>query len=121
MKRIIFLTIWVVFLAWSASAQQGVRTETASNKYKYHSSATTGDTLFTSASGEGFIVGLRIGIPVASDTIILLSGVDTVLQLVQPSSAPFVYNVDIQAHIDSCLVFIQKKTSGSILIYRTRY
>lgn len=132
MKRIISLMVFI-FLVSSVGLTQDARTETASNHYKYHNAATTGDTLTvlasTIASGSsikyyntaGFVVGIRIGYPVASDTIIIKSGVDTVYKLIQPASAPFIYNAEIQTHVDTSLIFVQKKNSHSTLIYRQRY
>lgn len=116
-----------------AYAQTAVRTETASNKYLYYNAATLGDTVLTTATSiaggsairnyntRGFVVGIKIGAPIASDTIILKNGVDTVYYLVQPASAPFVYGVDLNTGLDTSLVFIQKKNSRSTLIYRLRY
>jgi len=133
MKKIISLTVWLVFLAWSnLSAQEIVRTETPSNKYKYYYNATT-DTIFTLAatvaSGSstkyygvgGFLVGIMVGNPVASDTIIIKNATDTVAQIIQPSSGLSPQYYPIGARLDSSCIFIQKKTSRSTIIFRRNY
>jgi hypothetical protein len=132
MKRIINLTVWLVFLAWSTYAQTAIKTETASNKYKYYHAASA-DTVLVSAAtvlsgsatkyygqGGGFVVGLRVGYPRANDQITILNGVDTVYKLVEPASAPFIYDASIQAHLDT-LIFVQSGNSSTTLIFRQRY
>jgi len=137
MKTIIFLILVSFMMAFS---QSSVRTETASNKYKYYSTAQTGDTLFTKAaavSGSsipdvntvGALVGIVIGTPVSKDTITILNGVGTVFQTILDSvytGAPnvrytFPLSISLPARLDTSLIYIQKKTSSVTLIYRLKY
>ena len=136
MKRIIGLIIALILLVWhSGYGQNNVRTEYASDRYKRYFVSTTGDTLFTIDTTHkagtsiqsagigvlGHIIRLSIGTPIASDTIILKNGADTLYKLIEPASAPFVYNAEIDARADSSLIFIQKKSSGTTVVYRLRY
>jgi hypothetical protein len=132
MKRIIY-TILLLLIPVILVAQTSVRTELSSNKYKTYKAAQANDTLYVSASSivsgslipnynmVGSLVGLAIGSPVADDTVTIKNGADTVYQLIQPASAPFIYNVKIDTRLDTSLIFSQKKTSRTTLIYRLRY
>lgn len=127
MKTILFL---LVFLSVGFS-QQPVKTENAQNKYKNYTALTTGDTIYTFASAasgssirhstmsSGYIVGLFIGSPVASDTIIIKNGVGQVLMLIQPSTGMIPQYYPVGIRVDTSLIYIQKKASVSTLIYRT--
>lgn len=116
--------------------QTAVKTETASNKYVYHSALTVGDTIFTKAAAvtgssvlsantavTGELVGLSITEPVSRDTIILKNGAGTIVQIVLDSvyttarsTAPLF--LPFPTRLDTSLIFIQKKGSKSTLFYR---
>ena len=132
MKRILFI-LFILCLVYNVSyTQTSVRTETTGNRYETLIAASTGDTVIyigTKPAGSaivndgtsGFIVGIAIGTPVASDTIIIKNATETVYQLIQPASAPFVYNVDLNVKVDSMFVIIQKKASVATYKYRLKY
>ncbi len=127
--RLLLCILSFVLLSCLAYSQVSVRTEDASNLYYHRSTATAGDTIFTKAAQAsgggvdhvgvtGYVVRLSIGIPVASDTIILKNGAGTIYQLIQPSDTAFVYGAELGTRLDTSLVVVQKKTSDITLIYR---
>lgn len=134
MKRTILFIVWLIFLLWNTSySQTAVRTESASGKYVYITAATDGDTIFTISTTEpsgtairnfgsrGYIVGVLIGEPVASDTIIVKNAASTVATIVQPASgiSPQYYPLGVM--MDSSCIVIQKKASKTTFIYRLRF
>jgi len=112
---------------------QSVRTETASNKAIYRAALTSGDTIFTTATSKasgsairnintaGFVVGVLVGEPVASDTIIIMNGAGVVATIVQPSTGMIPQYYPLQFMMDTSCIFIQKKASKSTLTYRLRF
>jgi len=131
MKRVLFAVLSLCLFASFSFAQLAVRTETASNKYKYRVTATTGDTIYTHASlGDsssgvhgvfGYVVGVLFGSPVASDTVIIKNGLGTVATIIQPETGMVPLFYPIGAKLDTSLIFIQKKASATTLIYRIGY
>jgi hypothetical protein len=129
MKRVFFIILFIPMFLYS---QQAVKTESAGGKYKNYISSTSGDTLITQAPTvtgssilytgmSGFVVGVLVGSPVASDTIIIKNGVGVVAQIILPASGLSPYYIPIGARVDTSLIFTQKKTSNTTLIYRTNY
>jgi len=133
MKKFILL----FFLIPAFALAQNVRTEVVSNKYKYYSSATTGDTLFkhdTTSSGSsvpfigvtGEIVGITIGKPLSKDTIILMNGKGTVWSTIldstytsYPSTRITVPEfVSIPTRLDTSLIVKTAKGSWFTVFFR---
>lgn len=123
MKRLLALVVILIVGFAMVNAQTAVKTEAVSNLYKNYSAATAGDTLNTvkTTSEKQYLVGIIISAPVASDTIIVKNGTGTVVNLIEPAAAPFVYYLPIGCHVDTSIVYIQKKTSNATLIYRKTY
>lgn len=137
MKKLLFLLIFCLSYSF---AQTQIFTQDASNKYKYYSAATTGDTLVTKTAapsgssivnpsmGGAYLVGIMIGKPVSMDTIIIKNGVGTVATIILDSvytavpsyHAGIPYFIPIPTRLDTSLIYIQKKASLVTLIYQTR-
>ncbi len=137
MKKLLFLLIFCLSISFS---QTQIFTQDASNKYKYHSSATTGDTLVIKTAapsgssitnpsmGGAYLVGLLIGSPVSKDTLIIKNGVGTVATIILDSvytavpsyHAGVPYFIPIPTRLDTSLIYIQKKASLVTVIYQTR-
>ena len=138
MKNFFLLMFLVPMLVMS---QAPVRTEDASNRYKNYSAATTGDTIFVSASSiavgssipnyntAGYLVGLLIGLPVSKDTIQIKNGLGTVFYTILDSTYTGEPNVryttpiyiPLHTRLDTSLIYIQTKTSNVTLFYRLKY
>jgi hypothetical protein len=139
MKNLLLLFVLLPLLAMS---QAPVKTEAASNRYKFYNAATTGDTVFTSATSvasgssienygvRGYLVGALVGTPVSNDTLIIKGGSGVVSQVVLDSTTTITggntkytmpFFIPIGVKLDTMLIYIQKKTSSVTLIFRTGY
>jgi hypothetical protein len=135
MKRFLFFTLFMFLTTTLSQSQLNVKTEASGGKYKNYSSAQVGDTILRASSTvvlgsstpavnfgiSGYVVGVLIGSPVASDTIIIKNGVGIVTQIILPASGLSPYYIPIGARLDTSMIYIQKKASNVSLIYRTSY
>jgi hypothetical protein len=91
MKKLIFI---FPLLACMAFGQLGVRTENASNSFYHKKTLTALDTVLTRSSATGtagYLVGVVFNHTVASDTLILLTGIDTIGVITTAASGNPVY------------------------------
>ena len=116
------LSVLMLMVVSMAHGQLAVRTEDASNIYKFHSALTTGDTMiivgtttYKGAVVRGlYLIGIAFGQPIASDTTIIMNGLGTAAYIVQTSTVtPYFYPLGFRT--DTSLVFIQKKATRSTL------
>lgn len=136
--------LFLLLLPLLVLAQAPVKTENASNRFKFYNAATTGDTVFTSASSvasgssianyntRGYLVGVLIGTPVSKDVITLKGGagtiavitLDTVYTAASTGSSTRYTTpiwVPLNVKLDTMLIYIQTKASNSTLFFRTGY
>jgi hypothetical protein len=127
--RIFIFVLLLVLVPITTYGQVSVKTQDASNLYYRKIFATAGDTIFQKAAAvsgtavrfsgvTGFVVGVLVGTPLASDSIFIKNGKDTVTQITMPASGLSPYYIPIGARLDTSLIMIKKTTSNVTIIYR---
>ncbi|MBE3139917.1 MAG: hypothetical protein IMZ53_04945, partial [Thermoplasmata archaeon] len=112
MKKILWIFL-LVLIPILVTAQ-------TSNTYWRADTAVTSKTLYTNGTSSvvgGWLDRISFGVCVASDTVIIRNGVDTVANIILGSTAPAPFTIQYGCRLDTSLIIIKKKTSDITVIY----
>jgi len=118
MRQTIVVLFALLCLCATIYAQQSAFTENAYNKYKHYNTA--GVDSFITTANTAFLVSLTFNTCVASDTVIIRNGLDTVAAVKWGATAPTAFTLFYNTQLDTSLIVTRKGTTDFLLTYRRR-
>jgi hypothetical protein len=116
MKKILFLLMVVIVVG---NAQNNVKTPDTKN---FQASYTAAGTDTITQANMKYFVGLVFNTVVASESVYVKQGADTLAKIVFTASPPVLpFTVTYNCRVDSVFSIIRKKASDITVIYRKDY